>query len=65
MGKFPFRNLLLATAALLSLSACNAFDRLSELGDQPKMASIQDPTQRNGYVPVKMPMPPSRSTIRR
>lgn len=52
------RNILLTTAALLSLSACNAFDRVTEIGDQPKMASIEDPTHRDGYVPVKMPMPP-------
>jgi len=51
------KNLMLATAALLSLSACNAYDRISSVGDQPKLASIEDPTHRDGYVPVKMPMP--------
>ncbi|MDR3424169.1 MAG: flagellar basal body L-ring protein FlgH [Alphaproteobacteria bacterium] len=44
--------------ALLSLTACNAFDRASEIGNAPKLASIDDPTHRDGYVPVKMPMPP-------
>lgn len=57
MSKIVYRNILLTTAALLSLSACNAFDRVSEIGDQPKLATIEDPTHRNGYVPVKMPMP--------
>ena len=52
------RNILLTTAALLSLTACNAFDRVSEIGDQPKLSVIDDPTHRDGYVPVKMPMPP-------
>lgn len=51
------KNLMLTTAALLSLSACNAYDRINSLGDQPKLASIEDPTHRDGYTPVKMPMP--------
>src|SRR5574344_340275 len=47
----------IAAAAFL-LTGCNAFDRMSEIGDQPKFASIEDPTNRDGYRPVKMPMPP-------
>ncbi len=53
-----YLNLLLATTALLSLPACNAFQRISDIGEQPRMASIEDPTNREGYTPVKMPMPP-------
>jgi flagellar L-ring protein precursor FlgH len=52
-----FRSLLL-TGVLVTLSACNAFDRLGEIGAEPKMASIEDPTHSAGYVPVRMPMPP-------
>ena len=48
---------LLATATI-ALSACNAFDRLTDVGDEPKLGSIDDPTHAPGYVPVKMPMPP-------
>lgn len=58
MAKIITRNILLTTVALLSLTACNAFDRVSEVGDQPKLSSIDDPTHRAGYTPVKMPMPP-------
>jgi len=43
--------------ALLALTSCNAFDRISDVGNAPKLASIEDPTRRNGYAPVKMPMP--------
>lgn len=50
------RFLLLATT-ILALSGCNAFSRMSEIGDSPKLASIEDPTKQNGYVPVRMPMP--------
>lgn len=57
----PFRLMLLATC-MVALSACNAFDRLSEIGDAPKMASIEDPTHAPGYTPVKMPMPPPALT---
>lgn len=52
----PLRTLLLATA-LISLVGCNAYDRISEIGNAPRMAPIEDPTRANGYVPVKMPMP--------
>jgi len=58
MATVRYKNILLTTAALLSLTACNAFDRIAEVGDEPHMASIEDPTHRDGYVPVKMPMPP-------
>lgn len=50
--------LTLLTSVVLSLAACNAFDRVSEIGDAPKLSSIEDPTHSAGYVPVKMPMPP-------
>ncbi|MER2520196.1 MAG: flagellar basal body L-ring protein FlgH [Bdellovibrionales bacterium] len=45
-------------ASLALLSACNAYDRVTEIGSAPKLASIDDPTRSPGYVPVKMPMPP-------
>ncbi|MBV8060423.1 MAG: flagellar basal body L-ring protein FlgH [Alphaproteobacteria bacterium] len=48
----------LLTTTLISLSACNAWDRMTSVGDNPKLAPIEDPTHSNGYVPVKMPMPP-------
>lgn len=52
-----YRLMLLASCVIM-LNACNAFDRVSEIGDAPKMASIDDPTHMPGYTPVKMPMPP-------
>jgi flagellar L-ring protein precursor FlgH len=47
-----------ALIALSTLSACNAFDRVTEIGDAPKLTSIENPTKQAGYVPVSMPMPP-------
>lgn len=57
-----FSRLLLLTTTIVALSACNAFDRVSEIGDAPRLASIEDPTRKNGYVPVRMPMPPPSLT---
>jgi len=59
--KTLLRLTLLATA-MMSLTACNAFDRMSDIGDAPKLASIEDPTHAPGYTPVRMPMPPPALT---
>jgi flagellar L-ring protein precursor FlgH len=55
---------LLLTTTILALTACNAFDRITDIGDAPKMSSIEDPTHANGYTPVRMPMPPPSLTER-
>jgi flagellar L-ring protein precursor FlgH len=36
---------------------CSAVDRLSQIGEQPKLSEIDNPTARPGYKPVQMPMP--------
>src|SRR5216684_670842 len=46
---------LLATSALAS--GCSSIDRLSQIGEQPKLAAIENPTAQPGYKPVQMPMP--------
>jgi hypothetical protein len=61
MGRQHHQSLLrltLLTAALTLLAACNAFDRVSDIGDAPKLSAIDDPTHAPGYTPVRMPMPP-------
>jgi len=62
--KTSISRLLLLTTTILALAACNAFDRVSEIGDAPKFAAIEDPTHQNGYTPVRMPMPPPSLTER-
>src|ERR1700744_26603 len=54
----PFSRFALLTTVALGLCACNAFDRLTDVGSSPQLGSIDDPTHAPGYVPVKMPMPP-------
>ena len=51
---------LLTGALLVILSAacgCSAIDRISQIGEQPKLAAIENPTSQPGYKPVQMPMP--------
>src|SRR5437879_1837480 len=38
-------------------SGCSSIDRLSQIGEQPKMSAIDNPTTQPGYKPVQMPMP--------
>ncbi|MCP3401265.1 flagellar basal body L-ring protein FlgH [Bradyrhizobium sp. CCGB20] len=47
--------LLLAVCALAS--GCSSIDRLSQIGEQPKLSAIDNPTTQPGYKPVQMPMP--------
>ena len=54
-------NRLILTGALLATSAvasgCSSIDRLSQIGEQPNLAAIENPTAQPGYKPVQMPMP--------
>ena len=45
------------TMAALSLAGCNTLQRLSEVGEPPKVSGIEDPTRKSGYQPVSLPMP--------
>ena len=50
----------LAGALLVILGiagGCSAIDRISQIGEQPKLAAIENPTSQPGYKPVQMPMP--------
>src|ERR1700754_399398 len=38
-------------------SACSSIDRLSQIGEKPKLTEIENPTTQPGYKPVQMPMP--------
>jgi flagellar L-ring protein precursor FlgH len=52
---------LLRTVAILSIfsavTGCSAIDRLSQIGETPKLNAIENPTSQPGYKPVSMPMP--------
>jgi flagellar L-ring protein precursor FlgH len=52
---------ILKAAALLALlsvaTGCSAVNRLSQIGEAPKLNAIENPTAQPGYKPVQMPMP--------
>jgi flagellar L-ring protein precursor FlgH len=54
-------NRIALTGTLLTVvsiaSGCSSIDRLSQIGEQPKLSSIDNPTTAPGYKPVQMPMP--------
>jgi flagellar L-ring protein precursor FlgH len=39
------------------VSGCTAVDRLSQIGENPKLSAVDNPTTQPGYKPVQMPMP--------
>src|SRR6204780_2222200 len=49
------------TGTMLSVAAlgggCSSIDRYSQIGETPKLSSIDNPTAAPGYKPVQMPMP--------
>ncbi|WP_315707153.1 MULTISPECIES: flagellar basal body L-ring protein FlgH [unclassified Bradyrhizobium] len=54
------RRLALVSASLAVLSVasgCSSIDRLSQVGERPKLTEIDNPTTQPGYKPVQMPMP--------
>ncbi len=54
-------NRFVLTGTMLSIvsvaGGCSSIDRLSQIGEQPKLSSIDNPTTQPGYKPVQMPMP--------
>jgi flagellar L-ring protein precursor FlgH len=55
-----FRRVALAGTMLSVVSlagGCAGIDRLSQIGEEPKLSSIENPTTQPGYKPVQMPMP--------
>jgi flagellar L-ring protein precursor FlgH len=55
-----FNRIALAGTMLTVVSVaggCSSIDRLSQIGEQPKLSAIENPTTQPGYKPVQMPMP--------
>src|SRR6266568_3654650 len=54
-------NRFIVTGVLLTMagfaSGCSSIDRLSQIGEKPKLTEIENPTAQPGYKPVQMPMP--------
>lgn len=58
-------NRLALTGTLLTIvsvaGGCSSIDRLSQIGEKPKLTAIENPTAQPGYKPVQMPMPKPES----
>ena len=58
-------NRIALTGTLLTIvsiaGGCSSIDRLSQIGEQPRLSSIDNPTAAPGYKPVQMPMPKPES----
>src|ERR1700678_470329 len=44
-------------SVVILAGGCAGSDRLSQVGEEPKLSSIENPTTQPGYKPVQMPMP--------
>src|SRR5665213_828520 len=51
------RHAVLATLAASLLSSCAAWDRVKDIGQQPALSSVDNPTTRPGYKPELVRMP--------
>ncbi len=47
---------LLSSVAVVNCS-CSSIDRLKNVGEQPSLSTVDNPTTKPGYKPVQMPMP--------
>jgi len=47
----------------ITLSACTAVDRMSQIGAEPKLAPIENPVKQPGYRSVSMPMPDAQRPL--
>ncbi len=55
-----FKRIALAGTMLSVISVtggCSGIDRLSQIGEEPRLSAIENPTTQPGYKPVQMPMP--------
>ena len=50
-------------ALIALLGGCAAIDRLWNVGEQPKLSAIENPTAQAGYKPVQMPMPAPQPAV--
>ena len=53
----------IACALAVLAGSCSSLDRLRNVGEQPALEAIQNPTTRAGYKPVQMPMPTPQPAI--
>src|ERR1700680_5108907 len=55
INRFALAGTLLTIVSIAG--GCSSIDRLTQIGEQPKLSEIENPTTKPGYKPVQMPMP--------
>lgn len=56
--------IIIGAAAIFGLSACaGTMERLNNVGKDPAMSKIENPTKVSGYQPISMPMPAPRTEV--
>jgi flagellar L-ring protein FlgH len=55
INRFALAGTLLTIVSIAG--GCSSIDRLTQIGEQPKLSEIDNPTTKPGYKPVQMPMP--------
>lgn len=58
------KQILLLSAISVSLSACGAGERISNIGKAPEMTRIANPVTQPDYQPVSLPMPTPKNVTR-
>lgn len=58
------KKLIAIALATVSLTACSATDRLANVGKEPDMTAIENPTTKEDYRAVSMPMPTPKTEVR-
>ena len=65
MARFKTQSTILALLLAAPLAGCgNMIDRVAEIGKEPSMDPIENPTQAASYQPVSLPMPTPMQDIR-
>lgn len=64
LPRLDLKRLLLAGVTAIALAGCNNLSRLANLGEEPDLKEIENPTHAHDYKPVSMPMPEPITTAR-
>lgn len=64
MKRKTIKNIIAVLACSTLLTACNAPERLANVGKAPDLSEIKSPTEASNYRPVTMPMPAPKSIER-
>lgn len=59
-----YKTISLMIASAITLAGCSAAERLSEVGQEPALTKIENPTTKRDYKPISMPMPAPKAAAK-